>query len=161
MNMDVAISTELQEILAARRDEIIADACEALRRAHLCHYEAAGPEECSERLARLLDLVLESVKEQTLLPVIRHAERVAWLRFEAGFEFREVHTAFNVLEEAIWHQVVALSPREDVADLLSLTGTIFGAAKESLAAEYVSLAAKQSKLSLNLTRLFEGVEGAD
>ncbi len=161
MQLEAERATELLKLVEAQRDEIVADACRGLQRAHLAHYEADGPDACSDRLCRLLDLVLESVRERSLVPVVQHAERVAWQRYEAGFTFHEVHTAFNVLEEAIWKCVVGTAPGEDVVALLSLTGSVFGAAKEALAAEYVSLASKQHMLSLNLTRLFEGIEGVD
>jgi hypothetical protein len=161
MNLDIEKTRDLAYLLDVHRPEILAESCEALGRARLRHYQEAGAEACAVRLGRLLDLVVESVAGQSLVPIVQHAERVAWQRYEAGFDFREVHTAFNVLEEAIWKQVVAYTPIEDIAGVLSLIGTVLGAGKEALAAEFVSLATHEKSLSLNLAHLFEGVEGTD
>lgn len=161
MQIENEPAAELLCLVEAHRAEILADACRSLHRAHLKHYEAAGAAACAERLERLLDLVVASIRDGSLVPVVRHAECVALQRYAGGFDFREVHAAFNVLEEAIWHQVATKGPHENLAVVLGLLSTVLGAAKEALAAEYVALATKQHALAFDLTTLFEGYEGAD
>ena len=146
----------LLQMLEASRAEILADAYAALTRAHLSHYELAGPDVTEERLRVLYDLVEESVRRHNLVPVIEHAERVARERYEAGFDFRQVHAAFNALEEAIWKRAIAEVPPLGLTEAIGLTGTVLGAGKEALAAEYIALASHRKAPSLNLAGLFEG-----
>jgi hypothetical protein len=153
------VDTMLMEKLAAAHDEVLAAASEALERAHLVHYEAAGAPESRDRLEGLLRLVEEGVAEQTLVPVSRYAERVAAERYRAGFDVGEVQTAFNVLEEAIWHCVVRTLPPEDLVHGAGLIGTLMGAGKDALARTWVSLASRQHVASLDLRALFEGAGG--
>lgn len=151
---------DLLQLLEEHRGEIIADARDALQRARLRHYEASGPAVSEERLRRLYDLAVESLRSHSLVPIVTHAERVARERYEAGVDFREVHAAFNALEEAIWRRIVADVPAERQAEALGLTGTVLGAGKEALAAEYVAQAGHRRAPSLDLTQLFEGYGGA-
>ena len=138
----------LVESLRDAQDEVLSEASQALQRAHLVHYEAAGAEESRHRLEDLYDLTLE--------PICRFAETVSRGRFEAGFDIAEVQTAFNVLEEAIWHVVVSRLPAEDLAEATGLVGTVIGAGKDTLARTWVSLAAKRHVASLDLSALFRG-----
>jgi hypothetical protein len=99
------------------------------------------------------------VKEKNLGPMIAHVETVARDRFEAGFGFWEVQTAFNVLEEAIWTRILKELPPADYAEALGLISTVLGTGKDTLARRYVSLASKTKAPSLNLHSLFTGTEG--
>ena len=74
----------------------------------------------------------------------------------AGFGIAEVQSAFNVLEEAIWHLVLAELPADELLESAGLVGTILGAGKDVLARAWVSLATSQHVPSLDLTALFEG-----
>jgi hypothetical protein len=146
----------LVESLRDAQDEVLSEASQALQRAHLVHYEAAGAEESRHRLEDLYDLFVESVADRNLEPICRFAETVSRGRFEAGFDIAEVQTAFNVLEEAIWHVVVSRLPAEDLAEATGLVGTVIGAGKDTLARTWVSLAAKRHVASLDLSALFRG-----
>ena len=146
----------LQELLEDHRAAILAEATEGLSRARLRSYEKAGVETGTERLRTLYDLVLTCVRGRHLVPIVEHAERVARERYEAGYDFREVHAAFNVLEEALWRHAIATMPKEDLAEAIGMAGTVLGAGKEALAAEYIEQASDRKAPSLDLSRLFSG-----
>jgi len=146
----------LAELLAARRAAIVDAADAALERAHLAHYEAAGGESRRQRLETLFELVARAVAERNLTPVLRHAERIAHDRFDAGYDLLEVQAAFNVLEEALWKTLVAEVPPAGLGEALGLVGTALGAGKDRLAATYVALASRTHTPSLDLRALFAG-----
>jgi hypothetical protein len=147
---------DVVEVLTQERAVIVDAAAAALVRSHVPHYAEAGAETARERLDQLLGLVLDSVTQRDLVPMIDHSTLVAKERFEAGFDIREVQTAFNVLEEAIWNQVIDAVPPRDLAEALGLVGTVLGAGRDALASEYVSLATHQHVSSLDLSALFRG-----
>jgi hypothetical protein len=150
---------DLVNTLNARRDEVLSDAVEGLRHAHLQHYENLGADASRRRLSDLLDLVVDAMTRRSLVSICDYAESVARERFDAGFDIAEVQTAFNVLEEALWRQVIAQLDRSDLAEATGLIGTALGAGKDTLARTWVSLASSQHVHSLDLTALFEGVAG--
>ena len=152
------MSMGLVEELQAAHGEVVADAAQALQRAHLRHYEAVGPEESRRRLDHLYGLVLECLTERTLVPICEMGEKTAIERFESGYDIGEVQTAFNVLEEAIWHVVIARMPPVDLVEATGLVGTVLGAGKDALARTWVSLASKHHVSSLDLTALFGGTK---
>ena len=147
---------DLVGALREARNDVLNDATEALRRAHLAHYEASGSETSHQRLADLFTLVVECLTQRTLGPMSRYAEHVAQERFRAGFDIGEVQTAFNVLEEAIWRVVIPRIPPGDLVEFAGLIGTVLGAGKDTLARVWVSIATSQRVPSLDLTALFEG-----
>lgn len=145
------------DVLNAERESIIEAAAHALERSHLPHYAKAGASVSRERLAELYALLVDSVDKRDLRPMIDHAERVARERFAAGFDIREVQTAFNVLEEATWTAVVDAIPPRDLAQAIGLVGTVVGAGRDALARTYVSLASQEHVRSLDLSALFQGL----
>lgn len=147
----------LLQLLEAQRDEILDEASEALSRAHLRHYEASGTDENRSRVARLLELTLESVRTRDLVPMLDHARAVARERFRDGFDLQEVQTAFNVLEEVIWRRITGHLDPPGYPEAFGLASTVLGAGKQALAVEYVSLASQQGGVrSLDLSALFKG-----
>ena len=100
--------------------------------------------------------MLECLTARSLAPISQYGEDVARERFGAGFDIAEVQTGFNVLEEAIWHVVIARLPADDLAEATALVGTVLGAGKDALARTWVSLAARRHVTSLDVTALFEG-----
>ena len=149
----------LAELLTAERDRIVDDALSALDRTHAPHYAAAGPAARRERLAALYDLLAAAVAERNLTSLLRHAERVARQRFEAGFDLTEIQAAFNVLEERIWRAIVENLPQSDLAEAIGLVGTALGAGKDRLAGTYVALVSRGAVRSLDLSALFRGTAG--
>lgn len=147
------------EFLARERDEIVAAADAALRRAHAQHYEAAGEPEIRLRLVALYDRLLEALAQRDLAAIVSHAERVAEERFDAGYDLSEVQTAFNALEEATWARAIEVLDPAELAEALGLVSTILGAGKDALARRYVSLATRTHAPSLDLRALFTGGEG--
>lgn len=154
----------LPTLIRAQHDEILVDALERLLRVPAPRYHRDALPEREARLRRLLELVVQCTEEHTLVPMVAHAEDVARARYAAGYPFREVHAAFNVLEEALWRCAFADAPPQELGAVLSQVGTVLGAGKEALAAEYVTLASRRHAPSLDLPHLFSGaagVEGAD
>lgn len=146
----------LEKILRDGRQAILDEAVEAVRRAHLEHYENAGPDRVRERLASLLGVVTDAILGRNLSPILAHASAIAAERFEAGVDLSEVQTAFNVLEEVLWFRILKSLPPAEQAEALGLVGTVLGNGKDVLARKYVSMATQTHTPSLNLKALFSG-----
>ena len=146
----------LDSLLEERREVILDRAAEAVRRAHLDHYGPGESERTRERLERLFDLVRESVGSHRVNELMRYSDSIAAERFASGFLLFEVQTAYNVLEEAIWHQVLERVPPEGLAEALGLVSTVLGMGKDALARRYVSLASRAEAPSLDLSAIFKG-----
>ena len=151
--MDVAA------FLEARSAEILASAEAAVARTHLEHYEAAGPAVNAERLAALMAVLLNCLREHRLEPALEYGESLAHERHATGYELSEVQTVINVLEESVWRTLAAAAPRESQGYALGLVSTVLGAAKDKLACTYVSRIASAPTRTLRLDYLFEGSEG--
>ena len=143
-------------VLDREADAIVTEAAAALARSQQRHYDEAGPDAVRERLRVLLDLVSKSIATHDLVPVVDYSTRVAHERFDAGFDIREVLTAFNVLEETVWSKVVDAVPSAEIAHAIGLVGTVFGAGRDALSCTYVSLASQHHVPSLDLSALFRG-----
>lgn len=144
------------ELLTVERESIIQDALTALGRSHLAHYEADGDEHLRARLAALFDLVRDSMHTRNATAMIRYAEQIGEERFTSGFDLREVQTAFNVLEEAMFKRLLDRLGPQDIASALGLVGTVLGLGKDALARRYVSLAAHMKAESIDYRALFAG-----
>ena len=149
----------LDELLTEKETEILAQAAAAVQRSELAHYGADGQVVTGQRLQNLLHLMALCIRERDLAPIVRYAETLAAERFAAGYDLLEVQVAFNALEEAIWGQILAEVPPEDLGEALGLTSTVHGAGKDALARKYVALAGQAKPASLNLTALFAGTDG--
>ena len=149
----------LSQLLQNDSEEIITNAFRAMNRARLTHYEEAGSEPTKQRLKALYDLTTLAVEEKNLGPMLHHAETIAEERFTSGYDLSEVQTAFNVLEESIWHNIIQHLQPAEYAEAFGLIGTVLGAGKDMLARSYVSLASKTKAPSLNLQSLFAGAAG--
>lgn len=147
---------ELIAVLSDAKTEIIDEAAKAVDRSHLGHYESIGPAELRRRLEALFDVVFDSLDSRRLDMIIRYAEHLAHDRFSAGFGIGEVQTAFNVLEESMWHHIVVGVPNAEMAESLGLLTTVLGVGKDALARTYVSLASHEHVSSLDLRALFQG-----
>lgn len=150
---------DLAKLLHDSAASIVDGAEQAVGRAHLKNYEAAGKEQTHQRLKALLVLSTRAVKERNLGPMIAYAETVARDRYSAGYDLAEVQTAFNVLEEAIWTHVMRTLPPAEYGEALGMISTVLGAGKDALARTYVTLASKSKMSTLNLQSLFSGTEG--
>jgi hypothetical protein len=147
---------DLVQFLEAEGEQIVAEASESLTRSNLAHYKEAGPAVSHDRLAELFRLTVAGIRDRNLVTVIEYMARVADERYHAGYAIREVQTAINVLEEAIWNHIVRSVPPEQLAEALGLVSTVLGSAKDALARAYVSLASESHAPSLDLSALFEG-----
>ncbi len=149
----------LIELLQKHRIEIITNASTALTRAPLRSYKKAGSAENTKRLQKLFDVVLESIKKNTLIDMIKYAKQIAADRIKTGYEIFELQAAFNVLEEVIWQIIIQKLPQKNYAEALRLVSTTLGAGKETLANSYVELASKLKEPLIDNSALFEGTEG--
>lgn len=150
---------DLVELLERDADSIVAEASAALDRSQLEHYKIAGRAVGHERLTELFRLTVDGLRSRSLVPVMDYMAAVADDRFHAGYAIREVQIAINVLEESIWHHIVQNVPPDQLAESLGLAATVLGAAKDSLARAYVTLASQSKAPSLDLSALFEGRAG--
>lgn len=144
-------------LLRSEQEAIVDEALDALDRAHLAHYAAADAQERRSRLEHLLTLVVDCIEARDLVPMIDHAAQVGTDRFHAGYGIAEVQTAFNVLEESLWHFVVNHVPADELAESIGLVTTVLGAGKDALARTYVSLASRSHVPTLDLTALFQAI----
>jgi hypothetical protein len=147
---------ELIAVLAEAKNAVLDETTGAVGRSHLGHYQASGPSEIRHRMEALFEVVLDCLKSRRLDRIISYAEQIAEKRFGAGFGIGEVQTAFNVLEESMWHRIVAGVPTSELAESLGLLTTVLGVGKDSLARSYVSLASHEHVSSLDLRALFQG-----
>jgi len=145
----------IQELLDSESRTIINEAMEAIRRAHLEHYDASGAEETRRRLETLFRLTAQSVATRKIGPLIKHAEKIADERFSAGYGLLELQTAFNVLEEAIWRKILDALPPDELAEALGLVSTALGLGKDAMARRYVSLSSHTESPSLDLSAIFK------
>lgn len=146
---------ELEIFLENHAAEILDEAHKKLHRANLKHYADSESDENFKRLEDLFYLMVESIRAKSLLPITEHSEKIAKKRFEAGFGFYEVHTAFNVLEESVWKKVVKIYHPADLGEALGIISTVLGAGKESLACTYISLSGKGKNCSMDIGELFK------
>ncbi len=146
----------LNQLLAQRQAEILSQANNALTCTRLTHYDRDGVEQNDGRLQTLYSLMVQCIKDRDLTAMISYAELLAQERYSSGFDLHEVQAAFNVLEEAIWKQIVKECPPSELAETLGLISTVHGVGKDALAREYVSLASQTKAPSLNLQALFKG-----
>jgi hypothetical protein len=149
----------LLDLLHTRSKQIIDEATETLQRSRLSSYQQTGKERTHHRLMALYVLTTRAVQEHNIGPMLAHATTVAQERFNQGFDLSEVQTAFNVLEEIIWRQIVKEMEQDALGEALGLVSTVLGAGKDALAREYVSLASKTKAPSMNMQSLFAGIEG--
>lgn len=149
----------LNNLLREKEASIVDEATRSLERSVLPHYQQAGLEVGRKRLAELYRLVRAGIADRDLAPVVDYMAQVADERYHAGYAIREVQIAINVLEEAMWDYIVQDTPPNELAESLGLVSTALGAAKDSLARTYVSLASHIKAPSLDLSALFEGYTG--
>lgn len=145
--------------LVRERGTIVREAEGALIRLHERHYESVAASEVEQRLEMLFDQLVDAVSKRDLTSVVAYACTVARERFDAGYDLSEVQAAFNALEAATWTRIIADLEADDLAEALGLVSTVFGAAKDALGREYVSLATRTRAPSLDLRALFEGTDG--
>lgn len=143
------------QLLERYEDEIVDKATVALERTPLRHYKESGTELNKQRMKKLSGLVLISIKNKNLIPLIDYIQDVAQERFESGFAIYEVLTAINVLEEIIWKQIIKELPPTEFAEAIGMVSTVLGSAKTALATSYVSLASKTKIPTLDLSSLFK------
>jgi hypothetical protein len=147
------------EFLEERRDPIVKDATGRVADARLEHYDSDGSEATSDRLDTLLAVVIQFCRVHRLQGGTDYADLLARERHAGGFPLREVQTAVNVLEEAVWRSVIADVPPNAQGYSLGVVSTVLGTIKDQLACEYVSQFAAQPATTLRMDYLFAGTEG--
>jgi hypothetical protein len=145
---------ELNKLLSEQAVDILDAACKSLSRAKLRSYSCSEESENRKRFERLLELTIECIVRKNSFPIVSYIEQTARERFYAGFDFSEVHSAINVLEEILWNNINNNSRPEDLVEYLGFVSTVLGAAKGSLARTYISLASKTKVETLDLNAMF-------
>lgn len=146
----------LTDLLSGQRAAIIERAAAALGESRARHYDAAGPELRQERLEVLYDQTVKAVDNRDIGEVLTFARALARERFASGYDFSEIQIAVNALEEAVWKQIFSDLEPDHLKDALGLVSTVFGAFKDALSREYVSLATQTHTPSLDLPKLLAG-----
>jgi len=146
----------VMDLLKENGRDIVVDAAEALRRARLPHYELAAPAEAHGRLQTLCDLTLECLRANTTAPMSRYAQKIASERFFSGYTLREVQTAFNLLEESIWNQILDKMQIEEFAAAVTAVNAPLRAGKDEIAQTYFSLLTRSKASSSDLKAHFNG-----
>jgi hypothetical protein len=131
--------------LEEKADHVLDSALAELKQAGLEHYQRERPEVSRERLSALMNLMFRCLKERRAEPVIEYADRIARERHAAGYDLFEVQVALNVLEEALWKQVLATVAQDAAPRVLGLISSILGMVKDELARTYVKLVAGQNR----------------
>ena len=147
---------DLVDLLKSRRDRIVDRTLEAMRRAHLSHYEALGAEQTRRLVESLFDVTVTTIAGREARPMLQTVDRIAEERYTRGFDLFEVQTAFNGLEEATWREVAEAVAPERLAESLGLVSTALGIGKDGLARGFVARATKTKAPSLDLRALFSG-----
>lgn len=149
---------ELHLFLASRADQIVGHAVDIMSERPLPSYTKLGRDDATQKLRLLFERVVEGARTRHLDPIVEHAERIGNERYESGFEFVEVQSAMNLLEESIWASMLAEYPPGEVGSALGIVATLLGAAKDRLACTYLSLATKTHVGSLDMQSLFRGTQ---
>jgi methylmalonyl-CoA decarboxylase len=132
---------ETSAVLATAQERVVAEAAAALeRRDQTPHREPSA--ERRRYLRDLFGLVVRCVQEGDAGPIIASSQQIATNRFDAGFGIAEIQATFNVLEEVLWREVVAILAGDQRIEALRLVHTILGAGKDALARTYVALASR-------------------
>ena len=105
--------------------------------------------------------MIEAAHSRNLSAILGYAERIGTERYESGFDFVEVRSAFNLLEEAVWRAVLDGCPAHEHGAALGVVATIRGAAKDRVASTYLSLATERHVPTLDLAALFGGTQNTD
>jgi hypothetical protein len=142
--------------LAEHRASILTAADAEVMGRRLPHYEAAGAEEITRRLASLFDIVVTAASENRLDAALAHADRIAAERQQSGHDLSELQRAINALEEQLWHAITDEAPAAVQGRLLGVVSTILGAIKDRLACAYVSRASGTPTHTLRIDELFRG-----
>lgn len=133
----------LVELLRSKAEPALEEAIFELQHAHLEHYLADGLPRARERLSQLLTFTVDALELGSADAMVRYAEEIARERFARGYRLDEVQTSFNILQEALWKQLLALLGRDELTHALGLVVAVIDLAKDTLARTYVQLAAQR------------------
>ena len=149
-------SFDVAGFLVCHRASILGSADAEVVGRRLPHYEAAGAQEITKRLAALFDVVVAAATETKLDAALAHADHIAAERQQTGHDLSELQRAINALEEQLWHAVMESAPVDEQGYALGVVSTILGAIKDRLACVYVSRAAGRPTHTLRIEKLVQG-----
>ncbi len=129
---------DLIGLLKQKLEEILDEAVEKMTRSHLKHYDQIGSDQTKELLRMLCTTLVNSLEAKSRTPMIRYAKQIGDQRFSSGFVLNEVQTAFNVLEESIWKQILEQVKPEESADAIMSISELLRIGKETVARVYFS-----------------------
>jgi len=88
----------------------------------------------------------------------RYAEKIAGERFFSGYTLREVQTAFNLLEESIWSQILDKMQVDELSTAVTMVNAPLRAGKDEVARTFFSLLTKSKVPSLDIEPDIRGME---
>lgn len=141
----------IQDLLRTDRLEIVEEA--AISVARLEHYRRDGKHATRERLEALYGEVANAVERRDLTGIVAHAAAVARARWQAGFDYVELLSAFTALEAAMHRRIANRLTPDERALGQGLVGTAFTHGRKALGREFGTLG---SSPALDLTPLFTG-----
>lgn len=150
---------EAVKFLDERLDGIVARASDTIRRSHMEHYDNNPPNEVANRMKKMCEVLIDGLREKSSMPMARYAGRLARERFRSGFQLQEIQTAFNAIEEAVWHQILRGLRPTQFAETAGMVGAILGIGKDIVARAYVSFATDPTRPTVDVAVLFGGTEG--
>ena len=147
---------KIRELLSREAMDIVDASMITLKKADLEPYKQSLQEENRRRFLALIQLVIEASEAKTLIPMQEYGATIAKERHQNGFCLREVFTAFNALEEAIWNCIIEHTDPAEHAKYLGVVSTILSRGKESLALTYAELVVNDPRPVKNLSALAAG-----
>ncbi len=70
--------------------------------------------------------------------MMQHAEKIGGERYSSGFALGEVQTAFHVLEESIWNQILERMKPDEYPNAIESVNEVLQTGKEAVARVYFS-----------------------
>ncbi len=131
------MTPELSARMHAEREPLVAHVVAQVRRWNTPHYDTIEPQILAARVGRLVDAFVRSLDEGPV-SFAMFVHELTEERIAEGYYLDEIQTVLNVLEEAMWQQVVATTPLEAQVRVLGQVSYIIGSAKDQVARVYLS-----------------------
>jgi hypothetical protein len=147
--------SELCAILRSEESSIVASVSAVIRRRRP-RYDAAAPDEVARRVERLYDELVAAVSTRDFRGIVAYARELASERFITGYDLADVQVAVNALEEEVWGALARRLAPERLERRLAVVSTVFGAAKDVIAREYLALAVRARAPVVDVTALAAG-----
>lgn len=129
----------LLELIYNKPEVILLDSTNSLVREHLPNYEKFPKDEIQERFSNLLQALTKCIELNSSNEMLSYMDKLSVERFKMGFEPREVQTAINIFEEALWKNIYEYVDEDKQFASMKHVTRILSKAKKKLASEYAFL----------------------